>query len=141
MKKLVVVAMALMLSACGIGAGFWAGESSTSKSATHRYKGTQFFATDTQDAIRQKIGEPDRVDRRDGEEHWIYNRELGFSGPVIQVLLPLPLVVPVGYRHTTLVFVDARLDRVISERGGYNGFLCGMQNELAEFDCRSRSAL
>lgn len=140
-KKLLIVAGIMALSGCGIGAGFYSGKEQTSTSGSYRYKNTTIAATDTQDAIRTKIGDPARIEQRGSEEHWVYNRELAFSGPVIQVLIPLPLVFPVGYRHTTLVFENQKLVRVVAENAEYDGFLCGLQDEAGHVGCGPRQAL
>lgn len=50
-------------------------------------------------------GEPDSIEYIKGGrtiEQWIYNREIGWSGIVVFIGIPIPLLVPVGYRNTIL---------------------------------------
>ncbi|QOY54019.1 hypothetical protein HUE87_08975 [Candidatus Sulfurimonas marisnigri] len=39
-----------------------------------------------------------------GWEGWIYNNRMAWGGAVIWVIIPIPLVVPIGYRSTTVYF-------------------------------------
>lgn len=39
-----------------------------------------------------------------GQEGWIYNNRMAWGGAIIWVIIPIPLVVPIGYRSTTVYF-------------------------------------
>ncbi|MFT7099202.1 MAG: hypothetical protein ACJAS6_001076 [Rickettsiales bacterium] len=75
--------------------------------------------------IRILWGDPDKITKNDDLEYWAYKREIGFSGVVIGAVIPIPLLVPVGYRDTVLVFKDDKVQSIKKERGGHSyGFFC-----------------
>lgn len=76
------------------------------------------------DEVLQVWGKPDTRLVSESNEIWTYHRELGFSGPMIGVLFPIPLVVPVGYRDTRLHFSGNTLTKVVLERGRLS--FCGL---------------
>ncbi|MFT6331690.1 MAG: hypothetical protein ACJAW3_000007 [Lentimonas sp.] len=65
-------------------------------------------------------GKPNKKNNIEEFEYWIYRREVGFSGIVPEIIIPLPILIPSGYRHTILVFKNNNLESLIEEYGGKN---------------------
>ena len=62
----------------------------------------------TAEVVRRNWGAPDRVETRaDGTERWSYYGPLRWKGLLIYaVVLPIPLLVPVGRERASIVFRD-----------------------------------
>jgi len=72
-------------------------------------------------------GPPDKTEVQGSTEIWVYQREMGFSGPWLMiVVIPIPLVAPVGYRNTILHFSGDSLVKIVKEEATPSGFLCGL---------------
>lgn len=72
-------------------------------------------------------GSPERTRHEGQDEIWVYRRELAWSGPFVIIgFIPVPLVMPVGYRNTHLYFTDDVLTKVVREFGGPTGAICGL---------------
>ena len=71
-----------------------------------------------QDGVIRLWGAPSERRTEGLTETWFYRRELAFSGMVVFVVVPIPLLVPIGYRHTYLVFEQGALVRGGVEFGG-----------------------
>jgi len=82
--------------------------------------------------VLQLWGPPYARDTDGQNERWKYHRETAFSGLFLEIILPVPLVVPVGYRDTTLIFSDDVLVKVVREYGGSTGFVCAVVQDLIE---------
>jgi len=74
--------------------------------------------------VLEKWGPPYAKDMEGQIEVWKYHRELAFSGLFLVVIVPIPLLPPVGHRDTILHFADDKLVEVIREYGGGTGFGC-----------------
>jgi hypothetical protein len=98
-------------------------------------------------AARSAWGEPDARDARpDGSERWTYRAGLRWSGLVLHVVIvPLPLVVPVGRQSVTFTIRDGRVASAESRDTvflhtwvcGYvlshgAGFVCGGESTPSE---------
>lgn len=74
-------------------------------------------------------GEPDKVFIKNNSEYWIYNREVAVRGILIWVIIiPIPLIIPNGYRTTTLVFNKETVSKVIYEDTRLPTASCGLLN-------------
>jgi len=74
-------------------------------------------------------GEPDKILTKKNSEYWIYNREVAISGILIWVIIiPIPLIMPTGYRTTTLVFNKETVSKVIYEDTRLPTASCGLLN-------------
>ena len=66
--------------------------------------------TDTSDKstkaeVRTNLGSPDRVESKDGSDIWWYNRGVAWRGVVLWVVVvPIPLMAPVGMNHAKVSF-------------------------------------
>ncbi len=74
-------------------------------------------------------GKPDKVFIKNNSEYWIYNREVAVRGILIWVIIiPIPLIIPNGYRTTTLVFDKETVSKVIYEDTRLPTASCGLLN-------------
>ena len=82
---------------------------------------------DTAEALLVRLGEPDeRVQRADLREEWTYDEGLRWNGPVIFVIIPIPLIIPVGYETSTYHLRDGVVENVIRVEQTWRGCACGM---------------
>ena len=66
-----------------------------------------------QEVIRL-LGEPRKSWIKDGYEYLSYGKgEWRFSGAVIYVIIPIPLLLPVGLKDEVIVFKDNKFEKVI----------------------------
>lgn len=82
----------------------------------------------TRELVRKEWGTPDRTETSAGVERWFYNRELRWSGAIVLVIVPIPLVVPTGHYQTALDFSDEQLIYVHSGLRIWYGSVCGVVN-------------
>ena len=74
-------------------------------------------------------GKPDKVFIKNNSEYWTYNREVAVRGILIWVIIiPIPLIIPNGYRTTTLVFDKETVSKVIYEDTRLPTTSCGLLN-------------
>ena len=90
----------------------------------------------TQEVI-DKIGNPNKRWREDDYEYLLYSTgELRFSGIVgVVVIIPFPLVIPIGIKSKTLVFKNNLFQKTVSidTKSRLSG--CGMEAQKMEMDC------
>ena len=80
-------------------------------------------------------GKPDDIVIKNNTQQWIYNRELAFSGLIIwAILIPVPLVIPTGYRTTKLIFEEDTISKIIYEDTRLPTISCGIPNIFANDD-------
>jgi hypothetical protein len=79
--------------------------------------------------FRSIWGEPKSHGMKDGQEYLTYSADLAWRGLVVFAIIPIPLLVPVGYNEVTLYFDHDNLVR-ISEEYGYGSYaICGLHSE------------
>ena len=82
---------------------------------------------DTKPAIEERWGKPDHIEATGEATTWYYDREWAFSGLSLVVLIvPIPIVVPVGHRHTVLHFIGDELTYVERELDADTGCIAGL---------------
>lgn len=86
----------------------------------HNIKGQSFSHKIKKDYVYTKqelidlIGEPKKSWSKDGYEYFSYGTgEWRFSGVVIYVIVPIPLLLPVGTKDEIVVFKNDRVEKVI----------------------------
>jgi len=80
---------------------------------------------ETAEEILKYRGEPDKVRRIDEQEWWYYDRKVAWRGVVAWLIVPIPLLVPIGRNETVYEFNNGiRIDKVVKDTG-YSGFVCG----------------
>lgn len=131
MRTLIFFALTIMLSGCvGISA------IKTTKTDKHielsPYVGYLYCCDDNNYAKSDVIslwGEPDEILIEKNAQHWIYNRERAFNGLIFwAVLIPIPLVIPTGYRTTRLIFEEDTISKIIYEDTKLPTISCGFPN-------------
>ncbi len=79
--------------------------------------------------IRAIWGEPKSRDVKDGQDRLTYNRDIAWRGLVVFVIVPIPLMLPVGHNEITLTFENDKLSQISSEYGEGNYAICGLHSE------------
>jgi hypothetical protein len=81
----------------------------------------------SREAILDLWGEPNSKYVRDGVEYWKYRNEIGFSGVLLGVIIPIPIMLPVGYRYTVLSFNEYYLESISYEMSDMtHGIFCAL---------------
>jgi hypothetical protein len=83
----------------------------------------------SQAQFRNAWGEPKKKGVKDGQEYWVYNDGLAWRGLVIFVIIPIPLLAPVGHNEVTLHFEHEKLTRIDHEYGYGSYAICGLHSE------------
>lgn len=143
MKKLATIILALFLSAC-IGAGpvtttVASGSSCPSKEVGHLVAcPPKDIEGVTRGDVLTMWGKPKSSGKDGAQEYLIYNKDIAWRGLLVFVLVPIPLMLPVGHNQTTLFFENDHLVRSTSEYGQAHIALCGMHSEGPDgFGCTS----
>lgn len=74
-------------------------------------------------------GEPKSYGSEEGQEYFVYNRSLAWRGVLVFIIIPIPLLLPVGHNETTLFFEHGKLIRTIREEFKSNAAVCGLHSE------------
>lgn len=135
MKRLLVLsALTPLLTAC-VGAGVISSQTGTPKhAALAKSRGNIVFLAPNASAptvnkatVRQGWGEPDRIEPRGELERWIYNKDVTWAGVLLfAVIVPIPLLVPVGHDHLAIDFRNDFLVNIEVKGQGSTHALCAM---------------
>ncbi len=83
--------------------------------------------------VLERWGPPDKKEIDGTMEVWTYHHGITFSGVwLMVVIVPIPLVVPVGREDTFLYFTDNTLTKVEREYGRAPGVACGLMWDFAD---------
>ena len=76
-------------------------------------------------------GAPKRTYSKDGKEYWVYNESIAWRGivPTI-VVIPIPLVLPVGHNETTVEFEGDVITSIWNEKGIDRWFGCSIGSDI-----------
>ncbi len=126
------------ITGCGIGIGYVHEKESTYKNIMmYKKKGSVagvFFAASSNSKphkysksdVLTTWGEPDKkIVLDDKVEAWEYHRTTAFSGPLLWLLLQIPLVIPTGHRDTSIFFDNDALIRTTVQSNGISWAGCG----------------
>lgn len=80
----------------------------------------------TKEDVLNRWGAPARRSADGASERWHYKREIGWSGMIAFVIVPIPLLVPVGYRETVVEFSGDSLVKMSRAVGRQRGGVCGI---------------
>lgn len=112
------VLMAAMLSGCMIGV------SNNTFSQIGSVRNDQYNVS-TRAEVLARFGKPLRVDALpNGHEKYVYSGSLAWRGVVGMVILPVPLLLPVGFNELYFEFERERLVRVTAEEMGSRFYGC-----------------
>lgn len=75
-------------------------------------------------------GTPDLVVSTEHGERWHYARGFTWSGILLFVIVPIPLMAPVGHSHTALEFEGSELINIEEDREWSFGGVCGFRPHL-----------
>lgn len=71
------------------------------------------------------VGEPDERRRiSESREEWVYLHGWRWNGPVLFVVVPIPLVIPVGHESSTYHLRDGVVERVVRVEQTWEGYTC-----------------
>jgi len=92
------------------------------------------------EVLLKEVGEPDERELLpDGKEHWVYEGSMRWSGMVLWVILPLPLVIPVGHESQTYLVGDGVAISVDTVKQASDTYWCGViPGPCYSFGCEAR---
>ncbi len=131
MRIWLIVATVAAMAGCGIGGGLVAENRTSYNQFTLRpargvVEPGRGPSSLTAAAIVGAWGDPDSKDVDGDCEVWRYHRELAVSGIVAWLILPIPLVVPTGWRDTAIYLVDGIPVGAEREFGDWSLVGCGL---------------
>lgn len=90
--------------------------------------------------LQQHWGEPrEKLALNDGRETWIYGHDLRWSGVMLYLLLPIPLLVPVGRETTSVDFENGQAVSVSRVEESEICYICGfLPGPCTSFGCGVR---
>jgi hypothetical protein len=98
----------------------------------------QTAASVTREQIQTLWGKPKETGSSDGHDFMTYNRDLAWRGLMVFLIVPIPLLLPVGYNETTFFFEKERLVKVHSDDWKSDIALCGLHSTGPDgFGCRT----
>lgn len=103
---------------------------------------TSCKAEDAKTYTAEKIigiwGKPKSRGMKGDEEYLIYNRSIAWRGLLGFVVVPIPLLLPVGHNQTTFLFEQNSLIQTDYESSKSNIAVCGLHSEGPNgFGCRT----
>jgi len=128
--------MSVFLTSC-VGYSVLSGETTTSDKNA---KGTKYAINDKVD-ILQVHGKPTKIEFKDGKEYWTYKEKLAFRGVFLGLIIPVPLIVPIGFNKTIFEFEnEIRSKTTVQHSKNSSEFWCGFipTGEVIAFGCYSK---
>jgi hypothetical protein len=87
--------------------------------------GENHYDVRTRDDVLERFGQPLRTEKLpNGREKYVYSGSLAWRGVVGIVILPVPLLLPVGFNELYYEFEGKRLVRVMTEEMGSKFYGC-----------------
>jgi hypothetical protein len=110
LKFIVLGVLIISLTAC-IGYDVMSGYSGT---CDRNCKGSWYSIGDKA-GVSRVHGKPDHIIQKNGKEYWVYNKDIAFRGFILGLVVPVPLVIPVGFNKTIFEFEnDTRINTTYS---------------------------
>jgi len=82
--------------------------------------------------LLHSLGVPDERELlSETREVWVYDEGWRWNGPVLFVVIPIPLLVPVGSESTTYHLRDGVVERVVRVEQTWDGYMCGLIGHFA----------
>lgn len=79
--------------------------------------------------FRRAWGDPKSIESSASLTRWKYNIDIAWRGLVVFVVVPIPLMLPVGHNELILSFENDKLVEVSREYGQGNYAICGLHSE------------
>ena len=130
MRNMLVIGMCLLLSGCA-GVLVMHNPKKTHDSDEFRLMGRGYISAKRAHSGYQKAdvlkawGEPDSKKIKRGVEYWRYEQGLAWAGLIPVLVVPVPLVLPVGKNSATLAFSGDELVSAVSRDRDMSGGMCG----------------
>jgi hypothetical protein len=125
LKKSILVFLAVLQSACVGGFGVF----KTERGSYHplgskaEKQGVRLGCSTKADVVRL-MGKPKREYTETGTDFLVYNSDVAWRGVVPWMMIPIPLMVPVGMNEISFEFMNDRLLRFWRETGVVRGGMC-----------------
>jgi hypothetical protein len=147
MRLILVLFITVLLTGCGVGVGYQSVESFSLKGADiflnehdttiRRSFNEEAGSADTRESVQNLWGTPLQKDaQQNGVEIWTYESKLTKEqGPIIGLIVPIPLTISTGHIKTVLTFKNNKLTQADSEKEVM--FFCGyfVSDESAKWMC------
>jgi hypothetical protein len=128
-----------MLSGCVGLAVFYPTESTRVDPSTGYKKGANYQdmekAPTNCTELEGHLGEPNLRSTNGNERTLVYRTGFVWAGVVPMVVLPIPLILPVGRKHSTFLCRDNVLIKASGTTTGLSGAYCGYTNAQFDFGC------
>lgn len=80
----------------------------------------------SKEEVRAMWGDPDEIIKDESSERWRYDDGFSWGGiAAILIIIPVPLLVPIGLDTTELTFSGESLVKVTNDDTTFHGFECG----------------
>jgi len=70
------------------------------------------------------LGKPKREYTEGSRDVWVYNHSVAWRGMVPVLIVPIPLMIPVGMNESFVAFENDRVFSFRNERGNVRGGMC-----------------
>ncbi|MBI3585375.1 MAG: hypothetical protein HY096_15670 [Nitrospinae bacterium] len=84
------------------------------------------YCINEQDSIKKVLGNPHKIIFENNKEYWVYNKKLALRGILLGLIIPVPLIIPVGYDKAIFEFENGkRTHTSVDNSKTTSAFLCG----------------
>ncbi len=129
LRLIVVMLISFQFSGCMIGVSNNTFSSTTSIKNEHP-------ELKTKADVVARFGPPVRMEKlKDNQEHYVYSGSLAWRGFMGIVVVPIPLLVPVGFNDQIYLFEGDKLKYVTTQEMGSNFYGCMFPPILAADVC------
>jgi hypothetical protein len=80
--------------------------------------------TSTRAEVLGVLGKPKREYTEGSRDVWVYNHSVAWRGMVPVLIVPIPLMIPVGMNESFVAFENDRVFSFRNERGNVRGGMC-----------------
>jgi len=130
-RIIAAVGITALLNAC-VGAFVFSGKDYDQKSYIGTSVGEIGWAGKTKADLLRLWGAPKRTYSKDGKEYWVYNESIAWRGIIPTfVVIPIPLVLPVGHNETTVELNGEVISTFWNERAVEKWFGCSLGSDIS----------
>jgi len=80
-------------------------------------------------------GPPKKRYSKEGLDYLVYNEDFVWRGIFPMIIIPIPLIIPIGHHETILVFDNNKLIKITKEFDEMWGAFCGYNLDSGKFGC------